>query len=382
MLVPLSNAPRDYAWGSTTLIAQLTGRVPSGRPEAEVWFGDHPADPSETPSGRTLDTWIADDGAAEGVPAHLPYLLKLLAAASPLSIQAHPSKAQAEAGFAREEAAGIPRDAPERTYRDANHKPELIVAVSETFRALAGLRDLDATRRLVAAMGPEAGPLAEHVNAGDADLGAVVGWALSDDGRADAPRIIAAADALADEFSAERELVRELDAAYPGDPGIIVALLMNLVTIPRGEGLFVPAGVLHAYLGGLGVEIMAASDNVLRGGLTPKHIDVPELLRVLDATPGPVLLRQPEPVAPGLGRFGVPVADFALLIARPELSAAVSVPLPGVAIALATAGDTTVVGAKGARVGLRPGAAVLATPHEGTLRIEGEGEVYIAVPGG
>src|SRR6476659_845035 len=123
MLVPLSNAPRDYAWGSTTLIAQLTGRVSSGHPEAEVWFGDHPADPSETPSGRTLDAWIADDGAAEGVPAHLPYLLKLLAAASPLSIQAHPSKAQAEAGFAREEAAGIPRYAPERTYRDANHKP-------------------------------------------------------------------------------------------------------------------------------------------------------------------------------------------------------------------------------------------------------------------
>jgi mannose-6-phosphate isomerase len=381
MLVPLSNAPRDYAWGSTTLIAQLTGRVPSGHPEAEVWFGDHPADPSETPSGRTLDAWIADDGAAEGVPAHLPYLLKLLAAASPLSIQAHPSKAQAEAGFAREEAAGIPRDAPERTYRDANHKPELIVAVSETFRALAGLRDLDATRRLVAAMGPEAGPLAEHVNAADADLGAVVGWALSDDGRTHAPRIIAAAGALADEFSAERELVRELDAAYPGDPGIIVALLMNLVSIPRGEGLFVPAGVLHAYLGGLGVEIMAASDNVLRGGLTPKHIDVPELLRVLDATPGPVPLRQPAPVTPGLGRFGVPVPDFALLVARPEPSAAVSVPLPGVAIALATAGDVTVVGAQGARVGLRPGAAVLATPHEGTLRIEGAGEVYIAVPG-
>ena len=125
MLVPLSNDPREYDWGSTTLIAELTGRAPSGRPEAEVWFGDHPADPAETPDGRPLDEWIAAEGASSGVPEHLPYLLKLLAAASALSIQAHPSKAQAEAGFAREEAAGIPRDAAERTYRDDNHKPEL-----------------------------------------------------------------------------------------------------------------------------------------------------------------------------------------------------------------------------------------------------------------
>src|SRR6478735_9150238 len=150
MLVPLSNDARDYDWGSTTLIPQLAGRSPSGRPEAEVWFGDHPADPAETPDGRPLDMWIADEGHSHGVPEHLPYLLKLLAAASALSIQAHPSKAQAEAGFAREEAAGIARDAADRTYRDDNHKPELIVALSEEFRALAGLRDLDASRRLVA----------------------------------------------------------------------------------------------------------------------------------------------------------------------------------------------------------------------------------------
>ena len=140
MLIPLANDPRDYAWGSTSLLADLEGREPADHPEAEVWFGDHPGDPSETPDGRTLDRWIADEGAASGIDQPLPYLLKLLAAASALSIQAQPSKAQAEAGFAREEAAGIPRDAAERTYRDDNHKPELIVALSETFRALAGLQ--------------------------------------------------------------------------------------------------------------------------------------------------------------------------------------------------------------------------------------------------
>jgi mannose-6-phosphate isomerase len=381
MLVPLSNDARDYDWGSTTLIPQLTGRRPSGGPEAEVWFGDHPADPAQTPDGRTLDAWIADEGGSHGVPEHLPYLLKLLAAASALSIQAHPSKAQAEAGFAREEAAGIPRDAADRTYRDANHKPELIVAVSDTFRALAGLRDLDATRRLVAAMGAGAAPLAEQLNGPDADLGAVVGWALSDDGRAHAPAIIAAADGLSGEFADELDLVRELDAAYPGDPGILVALLMNLVTIPQGEGLFVPAGVLHAYLSGLGVEIMAASDNVLRGGLTPKHIDVPELLSVLDATPGPVPVLSAEPVGDGLRRFSVPVADFALLVARPSAAEPVTVPLDGVGIALATAGEVTVMGASGAVVHLRPGDAVLSTPDERTMRIEGDGRVFIAVPG-
>jgi len=380
--VPLSNEPRDYAWGSTTLIADLTGRAPSGRPEAEVWLGDHPADPAELLDGRTLDAWIAVEGTSHGVPSQLPYLLKLLAAASALSIQAHPSKAQAEAGFAREEAAGIPRDAAERTYRDANHKPELIVAVSETFRALAGLRDLDATRRLVAALGSGAGALADRLNRADASPGDVLGWVVSDEGRAHVPAIIdAALAARSDEFADELEVARELDGGFPGDPGIVVALLMNLVTLRRGEGLFVPAGVLHAYLAGLGVELMAASDNVMRGGLTPKHIDVAELLGVLDPQPGPMPILHAEPVAAGLGTFPVPVSDFALFVALPTPAAPVAMPIDGVAIALATHGVVTVAGGSGTESLLRPGAAVLVTPDEGILRFSGEGQVFIAVPG-
>ncbi|GAA1985094.1 mannose-6-phosphate isomerase, class I [Microbacterium pumilum] len=382
MLLDLSNEPRDYDWGSTELLAQLTGRTPSGRPEAEVWFGDHPGDPATIPDGRSLDAWIADEGARFGVPDHLPYLLKLLAAASPLSIQVHPSKAQAEVGFEREESAGIPRDAAERTYRDANHKPELIVAVSETFRALAGLRELDATRRLVGRLGAGARELAERLSAPDAALDAVLEWVLSEDGRTAAPGLIAAASqGRSDEFAAELDLVRELDSAYPGDPGVIVALLMNLVTIPRGVGLFVPAGVLHAYLSGLGVELMAASDNVLRGGLTPKHIDVAELLAVLDPTPGPVALLHADEIGEGLARYAVPVGDFTLLVARVTAGSPVSVPIDGVGIALATVGEVSLEGGLQTSVVLRPGAAVLVTPDEGALRIEGDGEVFIALPG-
>ena len=381
MLIPLANDPRDYAWGSTSLLADLEGREASGRPEAEVWFGDHPGDPSETADGRTLDQWIADEGAASGVGGPLPYLLKLLAAASALSIQAHPSKAQAEEGFAREEAAGIPRDAGDRTYRDANHKPELIVALSDQFRALAGLRDLAATRRLVAELGPGAAPLAERLDAADASLATVIGWLLSDGADAARDVIAAAVAAESDEFAAELALARTLDAAFPGDPGIVVALLMNLVTLQRGEGLFVPAGVLHAYLEGLGVELMAASDNVLRGGLTPKHVDAAELVSVLDPTPGLPPVIRPREVAAGVRRYDVPVADFALLAVSPSAEG-VEVALEGPAIAVATAGAPAVVGLTSAEATtLSPGAAVLVTPNEGGLRVRGGGELFIALPG-
>lgn len=379
--MPLTNEPRDYAWGSTTLIAALEGRVPSGAPEAEVWFGDHAGDPSDTPDGRTLDERLADDAARTGAPRHLPYLLKLLGAASALSIQAHPSKPQAEAGFAREEAAGIDRDAASRTYRDANHKPELIVALSPEFRALAGLRDLDASRRLAAALGPGGRALAEQLEKTDASARDIVGWALSPASRPDVDAVIAAAVAArSDEFAAELDVVRRLQDGFAGDPGIVVALLMNLVVLRRGEGLFLPAGVLHAYLEGLGVELMAASDNVLRGGLTPKHVDVDELLAVLDASTGAPATVLPRATAEGVERFDVPVADFSL--DRVTVAGEVVLPASGTPIVLATDGDVIVSGrASGTSVRLAPGRAVLVTPDEGTLIVAGVGEVFVAADG-
>jgi mannose-6-phosphate isomerase len=386
MLARITNTPRDYAWGSTTLLADLEGRGATGRREAEIWFGDHPGSPARVADGRTLDAWLADALPPAAAPERLPYLLKLLAAASPLSIQAHPSRAQAIAGFAKEEAAGIPRDAAERTYRDENHKPELIVAVSGTFTALAGLRDIEASRRLVAALGAPAATLAAHLAGPDAAaaLRDTLEWVLSDDARDDVDAVIAAAASTgggSGEFADELALVGRLARESPGDPGIVVALLMNLVTICRGEGIFVPAGVLHAYLEGLGVEIMAASDNVLRGGLTPKHIDVAELLHVLETTPGPAPVLRPEAVGDGVWLYRTPVADFALVRADVQGGATAAIPLHGTAIAVATEGTVTLAGRSGDSVDLTSGAAVVVTSDEGAVSISGEGSVFLAQPG-
>ncbi|MHC3000014.1 mannose-6-phosphate isomerase, class I [Microbacterium sp. HJ5] len=366
MLVPLINVPRDYAWGSTILLAKLEGRRPTGIPEAEVWFGDHPGGPSETPDGTPLNA------------GGLPFLLKLLAAGSALSIQAHPSKTQAEAGYGREEAAGIPRDAADRTYRDANHKPELLVSLSDQFRALAGFRDIAISRRLVTGLGPGAGALADRLQSVGPSLAPLVGWALSPDTRQDMQQVIyAALDAASNEFSAELALVHELNSQHPKDPGIVVALLMNLVTLKQGEGLFVPAGIPHAYLEGLGVEVMAASDNVLRGGLTRKHIDVGELLAVLDGIPASPTLVSAITVADGWERFEVPVDDFTLLRVTAASGASRTVPVSGPAIALCVEGSLALSGADS--VTLSPGGAVFISPAEGAVTVTGRGQAYLAL---
>lgn len=382
MLIEISNTPRDYAWGSPTLIADLEGRTPTGAPEAEVWFGDHPGSPALVHDGsdRSLDAWLASRA---DVPARLPYLLKLLAAGAPLSIQVHPSKEQAVDGFAREEAAGVPRDAGHRNYKDDNHKPEVIVALSDTFTALAGLRDLIATRRLVSALGEgdAVRALRERLDADDpaAALRAAIAWVLGEADAAAVSQIVeAAASAVSEEFAAELALVRTLAAAYPADPGIVVALLMNLVELRRGEAIFVPAGVLHAYVAGLGVEIMAASDNVLRGGLTPKHIDVAELLALVDFRPADPPVLAPRADGDGAELFAPGIPDFAL--AHVRAGATGEVALSGVSIALAVAGEAVVSGASGARIVLAPGRAAVITPDESPVTVTG-GEVFVAMPG-
>lgn len=383
MLLTISNAPRDYAWGSTTALAELEGRVPDGTPEAEVWFGDHPGAPAVLADGRTLDRWIADDGAAHGVDRPLPFLLKLLAAGAPLSIQAHPSKTQAEEGFARENAAGIPVADGQRNYRDDNHKPEIIVAVSDPFIALSGFRPLDETLRLLDDLGAAAEPLRARLLSGDpADaLRETLGWLLSGEARAEVDALLGAlAKARSTSFADELETIREVAGHYPGDPGVIVALLLNRVELRRGEALFTRAGVPHAYLDGLGVELMAASDNVLRGGLTPKHVDVAELLSVLDAEPGPAQII--EPAADGDGvRFAAGIPDFALVRVAPGDGHSSVIRPRGVAIALCTAGEATLSDGDD-EVTLRPGQACLVTPTDAPLRIVGDGaEVYLAEPG-
>ncbi|GAB3600958.1 mannose-6-phosphate isomerase, class I [Microbacterium tumbae] len=371
MLLSLSNVPRDYAWGSPTLIAELEGRAPSGAPEAEVWFGDHPGDPADIVGGTTLDAITGGT---------LPYLLKILAAAQPLSIQVHPTLAQAKEGWARE--AALPDDDPNRNYRDDNHKPELIVALSERFEALGGLRPVDATLRLLDAFPHAPGVVALRSRlTGDGDvLGGTIAWLLSGDAKSEVDDVIGAlAEASATEFDAAIRAIRAVAERSPGDPGVVVALLMNHIVLARGEGVFLRAGLLHAYLSGLGVEIMAASDNVLRGGLTPKHIDVAELLSVLDTTPGEVPVLRPR-AEDGVVAYPVDVPDFSLRRIAWE-GGTRRIPVDGPAIALVTAGEVAVGGAAAEAQRVPVGGAVFATADEGELTFTGAGEVFIAQPG-
>ncbi|MGI6879158.1 mannose-6-phosphate isomerase, class I [Microbacterium sp. gxy059] len=377
MLVSLTNAPRDYAWGSRTLLASLEGREAALGPEAEVWFGDHPSDPADLRdgTGRTLDALLAERGSGR-----LPYLLKLLAAAKPLSIQVHPTKSQAEEGFAREAslAPGLVRN-----YADDNHKPEMIVALSDRFTAMCGLREIAATRRLLDALGPAAAPLAERIS-DEESLAGAVRWLLSGEAQELVDGVVEALDtARSTEFAAELSNARSIAAVFPGDPGIVVALLMNLVVLRRGEALFLGAGQLHSYQEGLGVEIMAASDNVLRGGLTPKHIDVDELMRILDPHAGPVPVVLPrvfEGEGGGFEEYPAAARDFQLLRARLDGTSEASFSPAGPAIVLAVDGAPTVT-AGGVSVPLTAGGAAFVSEDEARVSVSGRGEVFVAQPG-
>jgi mannose-6-phosphate isomerase len=327
----MDNPVRPYAWGSRTVIAGLLGRpTPSPHPEAEMWLGAHPGDPSQlvaADGSRTslLDAVRTDPDALLGPDraakwsGNLPFLLKVLAADEPLSLQAHPSAAQAAEGFARENAAGVPVDAPSRNYRDGSHKPELICALTE-FHALVGFRPVAGTLALLRALDvPELAPhlaLLEEQPDADGLRALFTTWITLPPSVLDraVPALQEACVRLAragGQFRGEARMALELSERYPGDAGVLAALLLNLVVLQPGEALYLPAGNLHAYLSGAGVELMANSDNVLRGGLTSKHVDVPELLRVLDFRAGqPPVLHGTE--ADGWIRYDTDVAEFLL----------------------------------------------------------------------
>jgi mannose-6-phosphate isomerase len=358
----LSGRIRPYAWGSRTVIARLQGRpVPSEGPEAELWLGAHPGAPATVDGASLADLIAAGPERVLGGEVvarfgpRLPYLMKVLAAAAPLSLQAHPDAEQARERFA----AGHP------SYVDAYHKPELLVAVSD-FEALCGFRDPASSAAALSALdAPALKPVVSALGGGDlraamADLVAVPATVVTE--AAAAP--------------GAPELVRRLAAAYPGDPGVLVALLLNHVTLAPGEAIWMPAGNLHAYLVGTGVEIMAASDNVLRGGLTPKHVDVPELLRVLrfEVLADPVV--RPEPVGAGIVTWPAPVDEFALHRVRPT-GGVVELPVLGPRVVFCLSGDVTVDDGAGA-VELSGGAAAFATAGPAALTFHGAGEAYVA----
>ncbi len=366
MFVGITNTPRDYAWGSHGEISALLGLPPTDSIEAELWLGAHPGSPA-----RVVES---DETLVDVVGGRLPFLLKVLAAGSALSLQAHPTMAQAQAGFARENALGIPLDAPNRNYKDAFYKPELIYAVSDEFHALCGFRSAAGIRMLVETQLPEATTLLDRLQ-GDDTLRDVFEWLITRGTGVD--ELIATVVAHADRSTPELSTVVDLAESYPGDPGIVISLLLNRVTLAKGEALYLPAGNIHAYLKGVGIELMASSDNVLRGGLTPKHIDVPELLTVLDFRPVAVPYLRPETPSAGVEVFRPDVPDFVLAVVEDEGSYA----LTGPAIALCTAGDLEIVGA-GSAYNVSRGDAVYISADEGTLTLSGLGTVFLATTGG
>lgn len=390
VFIEVDNSPRDYAWGSLHAIAELLGRPASGKPEAEVWYGTHPMSPS----------LIVDPSAASGARdlakvTTLPFLLKVLAAETALSIQVHPSMDQARVGFAAENSAGIPVDAPHRNYRDESHKPELIYCVSDSFDALCGIRPVVETvaalREFIAEATLSGLPserlvrLVDELEKSPTDVRLVVAELLGGD-RDAAAETVAQLVAVATRVSAssviERDAstVRMLNAEYPGDAGIVLAFLMNRVSLRRGEAIFVPHGILHAYLHGLGIEIMAASDNVLRGGLTTKHIDVGELMKVGLFAPTHPELFTPEVLSAGVHRFAPGVPEFELIHVSADESG-VEIDLDGPVIALCTSGHATLSGST-SDAEIHRGQAWFITSDEGTLRVNGVTELFIARAGG
>ena len=362
----LENPVRRYAWGSADDIPAFLGVPPDGTPQAELWMGAHPGGPSvalRDGTRRSLLELIARDPDGELGPAvarrfggRLPFLLKVLAAGAPLSLQVHPDQTRAAARFAD------PRYADD--YTDDNHKPELICALRDGFEALCGFRPVPATIALldelaVPALAAWAPALAAQSPAGAlrALVTAILTTAAGDGQLAGTIAAVArAAQRVADGGGARAAAGRayaRLAAAYPGDPGVLVALLLNHAVLAAGEALFVAAGVPHCYLDGFGAEVMASSDNVLRAGLTSKRVNVPELLEVLDFTPAPprVLHAEPDGVQ---DTYPVPVPDFRL--GRLTLGAdPVALPGGGPQILLAVAGTVRLHAPGGAELELRRG---------------------------
>ncbi|RSM62064.1 mannose-6-phosphate isomerase, class I [Kibdelosporangium aridum] len=324
----LRNAVRPYAWGSRTTIAELLGRpVPAPHPEAELWMGAHPGDPSRVDDERSLLELVETDPIGQLGPDcadrwgnRLPFLLKILAAEEALSMQAHPSAEQAREGYEREEAAGIPRDAKNRNYPDPTAKPELICALTE-FHALAGFRDPHETVRLLRTLEtPGLAPytsLLEGQPDSDGLRALFTTWITLPQTSLDVllPELLDVCVTHVKEhgeFDLECRTILELGEAHEGDAGVLAALLLNRIVLQPGEAIFLPAGNLHTYLHGTGVEILANSDNILRGGLTPKHVDVPELLRVLDFSCGEMPVLRGSHVMPRMWNYPTPAPEFEL----------------------------------------------------------------------
>ncbi|MEV0206698.1 mannose-6-phosphate isomerase, class I [Streptomyces sp. NPDC050788] len=376
----LDNTIRPYAWGSTTAIPALLGVEPSGEPQAEMWMGAHPGAPSRTARGTLVEVVDADPERELGAAAvakfgpRLPFLLKILAAGAPLSLQVHPNLQQAKEGYEDEERRGIPVDAPHRNYKDANHKPELICALTE-FDGLCGFRDPLRAAELLAGLGVDSlKPYVDllHAHPEDAALREVLTAILTADPE-EMQHTVAAAATACTRLGGAYAPYADIAHHYPGDPGVIAAMLLNHVRLQPGEALFLGAGIPHAYLNGLGVEIMANSDNVLRCGLTPKHVDVPELLRIVRFEASDPGVLRPEASPEGEEVYDTPIDEFRLSrYVLPEGGALHDLTRDTPQILLCTAGTVRADGQE-----LLPGQSVFVPAGE-KAEVSGAGTIFRA----
>ncbi|MCJ0902125.1 mannose-6-phosphate isomerase, class I [Rhodococcus sp. ARC_M6] len=397
---------KSYDWGSRTALAELTGRmVPSVNTEAEMWFGAHESAPSpllESSDPATLFGRIGVDPAAglgeecsDAFGGKLPFLLKVLAAQKPLSLQAHPTEEQARAGFDAENRAGIPLDAAHRNYRDDRHKPELVVAL-EQFEVLAGFRNIPDTVDFLTAidvpdLAEDAAALASSPTPKQLEQVVARWMGMSSEHHVRASDVVleritallASGGSVVDRYRTELSTASELARNYRGDGGVLISLLLNRVTLAPGEGLYLPAGNLHAYLSGTAVEIMANSDNVLRGGLTTKHVDVAELSKILDFNPISADVLRPHPAATEF-TYPTPAREFTLTRWEFGDSAERELKSPGPSIVLCTSGRATIrSGPKTRRIG--SGEAIWVPAGESDLSVAADGphaQLFVGSVGG
>ena len=386
----LDGARQSYDWGSTTAIPEMLGLESDGAPWAEQWYGAHPAGPTRLADGRTLAALLASDpGRLLGEDVvrrfgpQLPFLLKVIAPDRALSLQVHPSLEQAVQGFERENAAGVAPDSPMRSFKDSNHRPEMVLALTR-FEAVAGFR---APRRAAEVLGGLDSPLARRMrrtlrlNPTRFGIRQAFTELVCADTRPETSEMAELVAEISRRLAEGRSPSRRVDAnvvemarAFPHDPGIAAALLLNPVTLRRGEALFVPAGSVHAYISGLGVEVMASSDNVLRAGLTTKHVNVPAMLACVDYVAAPPVRPAPEYLSRATRAYYAPVDDFELLVTTVvPRDGRVPVPGRGPRILLGLEGTTTVTTPAGSAE-LTRGRALFVGADERTLAAEGEGE--------
>jgi mannose-6-phosphate isomerase len=394
----LKNTIQEYAWGSRTAIPELLGQsVPADKPQAELWMGAHPKAPSQVFADglwRSLPEVIQEspeETLGQKVAARfsnmLPFLFKVLAAAKPLSIQAHPNKEQAGQGFARENELGIPMDAGHRNYRDDNHKPEIICALTP-FWALNGFREIEETLSLleearIAGLAEMVSFLRNHSNR-DGLKEFFNHLMTTDSGKQG--KIVEQAVNFAEKRTNEEAVwtwIVKLNEEYRGDIGVLSPLFLNLVCLEPQQAMYLPAGELHGYLEGVGIELMANSDNVLRGGLTPKHIDVQELLAVLNFSDGDLNILSPKKITSGETIYTTEAEEFVLSVIRIKKADSFSSPLDrSVEMMMCTEGEVSITDlSTGDITHLTRGVSVIVPAAVEQYRIEGDGILYkAAVP--